>query len=61
MRKQRSEVNFHGAFCDIEFARDFLIRKAPADAIQDVALTWRNGFRDGSAAGAPFRFVGLGA
>ena len=49
-------MNFDRAFRDIEFARDFLIRKAPADAIQNIALTWRNGFRDGSAAGASFRF-----
>ena len=40
MRKEGSKVNFHRAFRDIEFARDFLIGKAPADAIQDIALTW---------------------
>src|SRR6185437_4937251 len=61
MRKQRREMNFYRAFRDIEFARDFLVRKAPADAIQNVALTWRNAFRDGSAAGASLRFGRLRA
>lgn len=45
-------MNLDRPFGDIEFARDFFIGKAPADAIQDIALTRRNGFRDGSAAGA---------
>jgi hypothetical protein len=40
MRKQGSKVNLDRPFGDIEFARDFLIGKAPADAIQDIALAW---------------------
>ena len=44
MREKRREVDLDRSFGDIEFAGDFLVRQAPADASQNIPLSRRDRF-----------------